>query len=109
MDTDTTELSERRLSHGEQAEEFYQQLKPRNVAVRVGMRASGHARWFELLCGQAETNIQRGVTLHSSGAPKDRSSNREVCMELRLRRSASEYASGNTAGDSKTKFLGIGI
>ena len=49
VDTDTGELSERRLGHREQGEEFYQELKQRNVAVRVGMEASGHARWFERL------------------------------------------------------------
>ena len=49
MDTDTGELSERRLGHREQAEELYQELKQRNVAVQVGMEASGHARWFERL------------------------------------------------------------
>ena len=48
VDTDTGELSERRLSHREEAEQFYVGLKQRS-AVRVGMEASGHSRWFERL------------------------------------------------------------
>ena len=56
VDTDTGELSERRLGHREPGEEFYQELKQRNVAVRVGMDASGHARWFERLL--TELNIE---------------------------------------------------
>jgi len=47
VDTETGELSERRLGHREQGEQFYQELKQKNFAVRVGMEASGHARWFE--------------------------------------------------------------
>ena len=34
---------------GEQAEQFYRELSKRIVTVRVGMEASGHARWFERL------------------------------------------------------------
>jgi len=49
VDTDTGELSEGRLAHREQAEQFYRKLKQRNVAVRVGMESSGHSRWFERL------------------------------------------------------------
>jgi transposase len=51
-DTDTGELSERRLSHREQAEQFYRELKQRYIAVRVGMESSGHSRWFERLLQQ---------------------------------------------------------
>jgi len=47
IDTETGELTERRLQHREEAEHFYQELKGRELAVRVGMEASGHARWFE--------------------------------------------------------------
>ena len=47
VDTETGEFGERRLTHREEAEEFYDTLKERSV--RVGMEASGHARWFERL------------------------------------------------------------
>ncbi|MFL6303373.1 MAG: hypothetical protein ACJ72H_07515 [Candidatus Sulfotelmatobacter sp.] len=54
VDTETGELEERRLAHREEAEQFYQELKQRNVAVRVGMESSGHSRWFERLLRQLE-------------------------------------------------------
>ena len=47
VDTETGEVGERRLSHREEAEQFYGTLQGRSV--RVGMEASGHARWFERL------------------------------------------------------------
>ena len=45
VDTETGEVDERRLIHRQEAEQFYGTLKERRV--RVGMEASGHARWFE--------------------------------------------------------------
>ena len=47
VDTETGECGERRLTHREEAEQFYSALK--GQSVRVGMEASGHARWFERL------------------------------------------------------------
>ena len=47
VDTDTGELSERRLEHREPADQFYRELKQKYPAVRVGMESSGHSRWFE--------------------------------------------------------------
>jgi len=49
VDTDTGELRERRLQHPEEAEQFYRDLAAQGRKVRVGMEASGHARWFERL------------------------------------------------------------
>ena len=49
VDTNTGELSERRLAHREEAEQFYRELKQQNLPVRVGMESSGHSRWFERL------------------------------------------------------------
>lgn len=49
VDTETGELKEQRLAHREGAEEFYRALAARGQQVRVGMEASGHARWFERL------------------------------------------------------------
>ena len=49
VDTDTGELSERRLAHREQAEQFYRERKQQNLSARVGMESSGHSRWFERL------------------------------------------------------------
>jgi len=56
VDTDTGECGERRLQHREEAEKFYRDLAAQGMKVRVGMEASGHARWFERLL--AELNIE---------------------------------------------------
>src|SRR5204863_5045753 len=50
------ELQERRLQHREEAEKFYRELAVQGMKVRVGMEASGHARWFERLL--AELNFE---------------------------------------------------
>jgi hypothetical protein len=44
------------LQHREEAEKFYRDLAAQRMKVRVGMEASGHARWFERLL--AELNIE---------------------------------------------------
>jgi transposase len=56
VDTETGELQERRLQHREEAEKFYRDLAAQGMKVRVGMEASGHARWFERLL--AELNFE---------------------------------------------------
>ena len=56
VDTDTGELQERRLQHREGAEKFYRDLAAQGMKVRIGMEASGHARWFERLL--AELNFE---------------------------------------------------
>ena len=60
VDTDTGELSERRLEHREQAEQFYRELKQQNPAVRVGMESSGHSRWFERVLHELEFELWIG-------------------------------------------------
>jgi transposase len=50
FDNQTGEVSERRLLHREEAQEFYGSL--RGQAVRVGMEACGHYPWFERLLEQ---------------------------------------------------------
>src|SRR5213592_1532344 len=54
VDTETGEFQEKRLAHREDAETFYRALAGQKV--RVGMEASGHARWFERLL--AELNLE---------------------------------------------------
>ena len=60
VDTDTGELSERRLGHREQAEQFYRELKQQNLGVRVGMESSGHSRWFERLLRELQFELWIG-------------------------------------------------
>ena len=54
VDTESGECGERKLTHKEEAESFYRDLNGRSV--RVGMEATGHARWFERLL--AEQNFE---------------------------------------------------
>jgi len=56
VNTETGELEEHRLQHREEAEKFYRDLATGGVQVRVGMEASGQARWFERLL--AELNFE---------------------------------------------------
>src|SRR5215831_10800157 len=60
VDRQTGELQERRLKHPEEAETFYRELAASDVAVRVGMEASGHARWFERLLGELPIELWMG-------------------------------------------------
>lgn len=53
LDTETGECGERQLMHCDGAAEgFYRELKQREVEVRIGMEATGHARWFERLVAE---------------------------------------------------------
>src|SRR5258707_7157155 len=60
VDTDTGELQERRLDQREEAEKFYRELAAQGVKVRVGMEASGQARWFERLLGELKFELWIG-------------------------------------------------
>ena len=60
MDSDTGELQEPRLGHREEAEKFYRDLAAQGMTVRVGMEASGHARWFEGLLGELHIELWIG-------------------------------------------------
>ena len=53
-------MNERRLEHREEAENFYRDLRAQGVSVRVGMEASGHARWFERLLGDLQFELWIG-------------------------------------------------
>ena len=53
VDSETGECGERRLLHKDgEAERFYRELKQQGVSVRVGIEATGHARWFERLLAE---------------------------------------------------------
>src|SRR6266478_4878018 len=53
MDQETGECNERQLKHSDgEAERFYRELKQKGVSVRVGMEATGYARWFERLLAE---------------------------------------------------------
>jgi transposase len=60
VDTESGELKEQRLAHREGAEEFYRALAATGQQVRVGMEASGHARWFERLLAELQVELWMG-------------------------------------------------
>jgi hypothetical protein len=60
VDTEAGELQERRLQDREEAERFYRDLAVQGMKVRVGMEASGHARWFERLLGELQFELWIG-------------------------------------------------
>ena len=60
VDTDTGEFQERRLAHREEAEKFYRDLAARGGKLRVGMEASGQARWFERLLAELKVELRIG-------------------------------------------------
>src|SRR4029077_13578465 len=50
---ETGECGEQELDHSDgQAEKFYRDLKQRGIHVRVGMEATGYARWFDRLLAE---------------------------------------------------------
>ena len=61
VNTDTGECGERRLNHSDgEAEKFYRELKAVGCRVRVGMEATGHARWFERLLAELGFEVRTG-------------------------------------------------
>ena len=61
LDTESGECGERRLLHSNgEAEAFYRNLKEQGVKVRVGIEATGHARWFERLLAELEYELWVG-------------------------------------------------
>ena len=86
VDTDTGELSERRLGHREHAEQFYQELKPRNLVVRAGMEASGHSRWFERLLRELQFELWIGdaAEIRTKRVRKQKTDRRDAQLLLQL-------------------------
>jgi transposase len=84
VDTETGECGERRLIHPGEAEQFYRALK--GQSVRVGMEASGHARWFErLLIGlQFELWIGDAAEIRTKRVRKQKTDRQDAQLLLRL-------------------------
>src|SRR5579862_898829 len=60
LNTTTGEAEEKRLAHPGEAEEFYRALASAKETVRIGMEASGHARWFERLVAELQFELWTG-------------------------------------------------
>ena len=86
VDTETGELQERRLEHPEAAEKFYRDLAAQGKKVRVGMEASGHARWFERLLAELNFELWIGdaAEIHRKRERKQKTDRQDAQHILRL-------------------------
>jgi transposase len=86
VDTETGELQERRLQHREEAEKFYRDLAAQGMKVRVGMEASGHARWFERLLAELNIELWMGdaAEIHRKRERKQKTDRQDAQHILRL-------------------------
>src|SRR5271166_1042725 len=86
VDTDTGELQERRLEHREEADKFYRELGAQGTTVRVGMEASGHARWFERLLAELQFELWIGdaAEIRTKRVRKQKTDRQDAELILRL-------------------------
>ncbi len=84
LDEETGELVERRLEHGTgEAREFYAQLPG---AVRVGIEATGHKRWFERLLAELGHELWVGdaARIRASAVRKQKTDAHDAALLLEL-------------------------
>jgi transposase len=81
---ETSEYGERRLSHREEALQFYRSLVGRKV--RVGTEATGNDRWFRKLLGELgfELVVGDASAIHASAPREQRTDKRDARHILRL-------------------------
>jgi len=87
LDTETGETGERRLSHSDgEAERFYRDLQRRQVKVRVGIEATGHARWFERLLAELKFELWIGdpARIKAARVRKQKTDRQDAQLLLRL-------------------------
>jgi transposase len=86
VDTETGECGERRLEHREEAEKFYRDLGAQGAAVRLGMEASGHARWFERLLSELRFELWIGdaAEIRTKRVRKQKTDRQDAELILRL-------------------------
>jgi transposase len=86
VDSDSGELQERRLEHSEEAERFYRDLAAQGMRVRVGMEASGHARWFERLLAELQFELWIGdaAEIRSKRVRKQKTDRQDAQLILQL-------------------------
>jgi transposase len=86
VNSETGELKELRLGHREEAEEFYRDLAAKGIKVRVGMEASGHARWFERVLAELHFELWMGdaAEIGSQRVRKQKTDRQDAQLILRL-------------------------
>ena len=84
VDTDTGEFQEKRLAHPAEAERFYRAVA--GEKVRVGMEASGHARWFERLITELQFELRIGdaAEIRTKRVRKQKTDRQDAQLILRL-------------------------
>jgi transposase len=86
VDSETGELNELRLEHREEAEQFYHALAAQGMKVRVGMEASGPARWFERLLAELHFELWIGdaAEIRTKRVRKQKTDRQDAQLLLRL-------------------------
>jgi len=86
VDTETGDCGERPLQHREEAEKFYRELAAQGKKVRVGMEASGHARWFERLLAELNFELWIGdaAEIRTKRVRKQKTDREDARLLLRL-------------------------
>jgi len=86
LDQDSGEFQEKRLSHPKEAEQFYRAWAAAGEKVRVGMEASGHARWFERLLAELRFELWVGdaAEIQSKRARKQKTDRQDAQLILKL-------------------------
>jgi transposase len=86
VDTESGELQERRLQHREEAEKFYRDLAAQGMKVRMGMEASGQARWFERLVSELQFELWIGdaAEISAKRVRKQKTDRQDAQLILRL-------------------------
>ena len=87
MDNETGEWGEHHLQHSDgEAERFYRELKQRGNQVRIGMEATGHARWFERLVGELGFELWIGdpAQIRAKRVRKQKTDREDARLLLRL-------------------------
>jgi transposase len=86
VDSNTGEFQEKRLVHREEAEQFYRGLAAAGQPVRVGMEASGQARWFERLLSELQFELWIGdaTEIQSKRVRKQKTDRQDAQLILRL-------------------------
>jgi transposase len=86
---ETGEYGEQELKHSNgEAERFYRELKERGVSVRVGMEATGHARWFERLLAELGFELWIGdpAEIETKRVRKQKTDREDARLMLKLLR-----------------------
>jgi transposase len=87
VDTETGETCERRLNHSDgEAERFYRALERTQVRVRVGIEATGHARWFERLLTELKFELWIGnaAEIKAARVRKQKTDRQDALLLLKL-------------------------